>query len=53
MRIHVGCEIGFEFSQTTPMIVALNVHFSRVSDARRPTADLGTVDEFHIRGRAA
>ena len=36
MRIHVGCEIGFELSQTTPMIVALNVHFSRFSDLERP-----------------
>ena len=35
MRIHVGCELSFEFSQTTPMIVMLNVHFSRVSDLER------------------
>ena len=36
MRIHVGCEVGFEFSQTTPMIVTLNVHFSRFSDLEHP-----------------
>src|SRR5437667_6456172 len=36
MRIHVGCELSFEFPQTTPMIVMLNVHFSRVSDLERP-----------------
>ena len=28
--------VGFELSQTTPMIVALNVHFSRFSDLERP-----------------
>ncbi len=32
MRIHVGCELNFELPQTTPLIVALNVHFSLVSD---------------------
>ena len=36
MRIHVGCELSFEFPQTTPMIVTLNVHFSRFSDLERP-----------------
>jgi transglutaminase-like putative cysteine protease len=36
MRIHVGCELSFEFTQTTPMIATLNVHFSRVSDLERP-----------------
>ena len=36
MRIHVGCELRFEFPQTTPMIVTLNVHFSRVSELERP-----------------
>ena len=36
MRIHVGCEVSFELSQTTPMIATLNVHFSRVSDLERP-----------------
>ena len=36
MRIHVGCELRFEFPQTTPMIATLNVHFSRVSELERP-----------------
>jgi transglutaminase-like putative cysteine protease len=36
MRIHLGCELHFEFPQTTPMIVTLNVHFSRVSELERP-----------------
>ena len=31
MRIHLGCDLHFEFPQITPMIVTLNVHFSRVS----------------------
>jgi transglutaminase-like putative cysteine protease len=36
MRIHVGCEMTFEFPQTTPLIAMLNVHFSRISDLERP-----------------
>jgi transglutaminase-like putative cysteine protease len=36
MRLHVGCELAFEFPQTTPMIAMLNVHFSRISDLERP-----------------
>ena len=36
MRIHVGCELGFDFPQTVPMIATLNVHFSRFSDLERP-----------------
>jgi len=36
MRIHAGCELIFELLQTTPMIAALNVHFSRFSDLERP-----------------
>jgi hypothetical protein len=36
MRIHVGCELSFDFPQTMPMIVTLNVHFSRFSDLERP-----------------
>jgi transglutaminase-like putative cysteine protease len=36
MRIHVGCELNFDLPQVTPMIVLLNVHFSRVSDLERP-----------------
>jgi len=36
MRIHLGCELNFEFPQPTPMIITLNVHFSRVSELERP-----------------
>lgn len=36
MRIRIGCKLGFELPQTTPMIVMLNVHFSRMSDLERP-----------------
>src|SRR5436190_19023390 len=36
MRVHVGCELSFDFPQTTPMIATLNVHFSRFSDLERP-----------------
>jgi transglutaminase-like putative cysteine protease len=36
MKIHVGCELSFDFIQPTPMIVMLNVHFSRFSDLERP-----------------
>ena len=36
MRIRVGSELRFEFPQATPMIVLLNVHFSRFSDLEAP-----------------
>ena len=36
MRIRVGCELGFDLPQTTPMIAVLNVHFSRASELERP-----------------
>jgi hypothetical protein len=36
MRIRVGCDLGFDFPQTIPMIVTLNVHFSRFSDLEHP-----------------
>src|SRR5579859_1844386 len=32
MQIRIGYELGFECPQPTPMILMLNVHFSRVSD---------------------
>ena len=35
MRIHVGCQLSFDFPQTTPMIATLSVHFSRFSDLER------------------
>ena len=49
MRIHVGCELSFEFPQTTPMIAMLNVHFSRASDMERPD-HLTTNPEVLIEG---
>ncbi|WP_088562430.1 transglutaminase-like domain-containing protein [Arboricoccus pini] len=36
MRIHIGCQLNFTLPQMTPMIVMLNVHFSRFSDLERP-----------------
>ena len=36
MRIRVGCELSFEFTQPTPLIAMLNVHFSRASDLELP-----------------
>ncbi len=36
MRIHIGCEMSFDFPQATPMIAMLNVHYSRASDLERP-----------------
>lgn len=36
MRIRVGCELGFKFTQSTPLIAVLNVHFSRASDLEIP-----------------
>ena len=36
MRIRVGSELTFDFPQSTPMIAALNVHFSRFSDLESP-----------------
>jgi transglutaminase-like putative cysteine protease len=36
MRIHLGCELLFEFPQPTPMIATLTVHFSRASELERP-----------------
>ena len=35
-EIRVGCELSFDFPQTTPMIAVLNVHFSRASELERP-----------------
>ena len=33
MRILVGCEMTYEFTQPTPLIAVLNVHPSRVMRA--------------------
>jgi transglutaminase-like putative cysteine protease len=36
MQIKVGFEIAYEFYQDTPMLLMLNVHYSRASDLVRP-----------------
>jgi transglutaminase-like putative cysteine protease len=36
MQIRVGYELNYEFPQQTPMILTLNVHYSRVSDLAQP-----------------
>lgn len=36
MQIQVGYEIGYTVSQYTPMILTLNVHYSRASDLVQP-----------------
>lgn len=35
-RIRIGCELGYQFPNPTPMIVMLNVHYSRVAELERP-----------------
>ena len=36
MQIRVGFEMTYDCPQPTPMLMALNVHFTRVSDLVRP-----------------
>src|SRR5256885_17271488 len=36
MQIRVGYELIYTFPQPTPIILALNIHYSRVSDIVRP-----------------
>ena len=36
MQIRVGFEMAYECPQPTPMILALNIHYSRASDLVRP-----------------
>jgi transglutaminase-like putative cysteine protease len=36
MQIRVGCELIYECPQPTPMILMLNIHYTRVSDIVRP-----------------
>ncbi|MCZ6772270.1 MAG: transglutaminase family protein [Proteobacteria bacterium] len=36
MRLRVGCELQYEFPQPTPVILMLNIHFTRVSDLALP-----------------
>ncbi|WP_319411255.1 transglutaminase family protein [uncultured Cohaesibacter sp.] len=42
MRMHLGCRFSFSLPAPTPMILLLNVHYSRASDLERP--DLLVVD---------
>jgi hypothetical protein len=37
MRIRIGYQLTFELAAATPMIVVLNVHYSRSSDLLAPT----------------
>jgi transglutaminase-like putative cysteine protease len=36
MRIRLGCELTYDLPAPTPMIVMLNVHYSRVGDLEHP-----------------
>ncbi len=36
MQIRVGYELAYQFQQPTPVILALNVHYTRASDLVRP-----------------
>jgi transglutaminase-like putative cysteine protease len=36
VRIHIGCQFNYDLPQPTPMILLLNVHFSRSGDLERP-----------------
>ena len=36
MRLHLGCSLTYELTQPTPMILLLNVHYSRAGDLERP-----------------
>ena len=36
MRIQLGCELAFELPYPTPIILMLNVHYSRSADLERP-----------------
>jgi transglutaminase-like putative cysteine protease len=36
LRIRVGCQLRYELPNPTPMILMLNVHYSRVSSLERP-----------------
>nr|WP_319514531.1 transglutaminase family protein [uncultured Cohaesibacter sp.] len=42
MRMRLGCEFSFSLPAPTPMILLLNVHYSRASDLERP--DMLTVN---------
>lgn len=49
MRLAVGSALDFDFPQPTPMIVMLNVHFSRVGDLEWPD-HLTTSPSVPVRG---
>ncbi len=36
MRLHLGCRLTYGLPQPTPMILLLNVHYSRASDLEKP-----------------
>ena len=36
MKFRVGCELQYHFPQATPVIMLLNIHYSRISDLERP-----------------
>ncbi len=36
MKLRVGYELQYEFPQPTPVILMLNIHFTRVSDLATP-----------------
>jgi transglutaminase-like putative cysteine protease len=42
MLIRLGYELGYEFSQATPMMLNLSVHYSRASDLVRPDVMITT-----------
>lgn len=35
MRVSIGCHLGYNFPQRTPLIALLNVHYSRFADLER------------------
>ncbi|WP_133119823.1 hypothetical protein [Pseudooceanicola lipolyticus] len=36
MRLHLGCQLSYVLPAPTPMILLLNVHYSRASDLEQP-----------------
>ena len=36
MKLRIGYQLDYDFPQPTPVILMLNVHFSRVSDLDEP-----------------
>ncbi len=49
MRINLGCELSFNFLQTTPMLTMLNIHYSRASDLEQPD-HLKTLPSVNLEG---